>query len=161
MQTIDLYTTPQCGFCTQLKSKMDSEGIVYTMHDVAEDGEALKEMQTITNGVMSVPVLILNKGMNDQKASIGFIDGLQALQLSQNEKSQNSIEIATLTCPNCGHRQQGEIPISACVPFYICAGCSRTIESLEGDCCVFCSHADKPCPLKETGGNCSDGICTV
>lgn len=55
---------------------------------------------------------------------------------------------STLTCPRCGHKQSEEIPENVCLQFYICNNCKEKISSLEGDCCVFCSHGDRKCLLK-------------
>ena len=53
---------------------------------------------------------------------------------------------ATLTCPNCGHRAREAMPEDRCLYFYDCAGCGALLRPLDGDCCVFCSYADVPCP---------------
>lgn len=55
-------------------------------------------------------------------------------------------EKVTLTCPKCGHKQEGEIPTNTCIAFYSCEGCKEMIAPAGEDCCVFCSYADKPCP---------------
>ncbi len=61
----------------------------------------------------------------------------------------NSIALlATLTCPNptCRHQQRVLMPTTFCQLFYTCEACSMTHARKRGDCCVFCSYADKPCP---------------
>jgi hypothetical protein len=57
---------------------------------------------------------------------------------------------ATLTCPNpaCQHQQRALIPEHACQLTYLCEGCLLTHRRKAGDCCVFCSYADRPCPSK-------------
>ncbi len=55
----------------------------------------------------------------------------------------------TLTCPYCAQKQEGEIPSGACVPFYKCNACRKTVQAKPEDCCVFCSYADARCPLKK------------
>ena len=60
------------------------------------------------------------------------------------KKAQKIISI--LTCPKCGHKQEGEIPLDACIPFYECKSCGQVI-SAEKSCCVFCDYGDKPCPV--------------
>jgi hypothetical protein len=35
------------------------------------------------------------------------------------------------------------------VHFYRCEGCGTLLKPREGDCCVFCSYADRPCPPKQ------------
>lgn len=59
---------------------------------------------------------------------------------------------STLTCPLCGHRAIETMPIGACQYFYDCKGCGAALEPRQGDCCVFCSYADVPCPPIQEGG---------
>lgn len=59
---------------------------------------------------------------------------------------------ATITCPKCGHRALEEMPTDACVFFYECKGCGAVLKPKPGDCCVFCSYADAPCPPVQAGG---------
>jgi hypothetical protein len=53
---------------------------------------------------------------------------------------------ATLTCPECGARHRETMTDDSCQFFYRCAACGATLRPREGDCCVFCSYADVPCP---------------
>jgi hypothetical protein len=53
---------------------------------------------------------------------------------------------STLTCPQCGHRAREAMPTDACQFFYECKGCGAVLKPLPGDCCVFCSYGDAPCP---------------
>ena len=53
---------------------------------------------------------------------------------------------STITCPECGHSATEEMPTNACQFFYICGGCGVKLRPNAGDCCVFCSFADVPCP---------------
>jgi len=53
---------------------------------------------------------------------------------------------STLTCPKCGHRAREAMPTEACLFFYDCPGCGARLKPLPGDCCVFCSYGDLPCP---------------
>lgn len=162
MKTIDIYTTVQCGFCQKLKSHLKSKNIEYTAHDVSSDKKILEEMQKLSNGSLSVPVTVLNKGKNDQEVFIGYPDIAERLELEEGEKhSPEKQEKAILTCPKCGHTQEGIIPTTACVPFYKCQGCQKIIESQGGDCCVFCSYADTKCPLKKDKNTCSDEVCSL
>ena len=57
--------------------------------------------------------------------------------------------VATITCPECGHRETETMPTDACRFFYTCRGCAVTLRPLKGDCCVFCSYADRDCPPKQ------------
>jgi len=56
--------------------------------------------------------------------------------------------IGTLTCPECKHKQEMEIPSNSCQAFYTCDGCKEQIKPIES-CCVFCDYADKKCPIAE------------
>ncbi|WP_086467079.1 GDCCVxC domain-containing (seleno)protein [Oceanibaculum nanhaiense] len=53
---------------------------------------------------------------------------------------------STLTCPECGHVSAEVMPENACLYFYECKGCKSLLRPLAGDCCVFCSYGDMPCP---------------
>jgi hypothetical protein len=53
---------------------------------------------------------------------------------------------ATLTCPSCGHTEWEQMPASVCLNVYECLGCAVLLKPRAGDCCVFCSYADKRCP---------------
>ena len=58
---------------------------------------------------------------------------------------------ATITCPECGFVAAETMPTNACVYFYVCTSCSVQLRPLPGDCCVFCSYGDQPCPPKQNG----------
>ena len=61
--------------------------------------------------------------------------------------SGNMIELqSTLTCPKCGGQSTEMMPTEACQFFYDCRHCGEVLRPLKGDCCVFCSYADVPCP---------------
>ncbi|BCU06404.1 GDCCVxC domain-containing (seleno)protein [Allochromatium tepidum] len=53
---------------------------------------------------------------------------------------------STLTCPHCGHRCEEIMPTDACQWYYECLGCGTLLRPKPGDCCVFCSYGDVPCP---------------
>lgn len=58
---------------------------------------------------------------------------------------------ATLTCPACKAVTQETMPVNACIYFYECRTCGALLKPKPGDCCVFCSYADVPCPPKQHG----------
>lgn len=71
---------------------------------------------------------------------------------------------STLTCPECGGRTTETMPTDACQYFYECTGCGTLLKPKPGDCCVYCSYADVPCPpiqeARASGGAaacCGDG----
>lgn len=53
---------------------------------------------------------------------------------------------ATITCPDCGQVAIETMPEDACQYFYECKRCGHLLKPRPGDCCVFCSYADVPCP---------------
>jgi hypothetical protein len=59
---------------------------------------------------------------------------------------------STLTCPACGTSTQEQMPTDACQYFWDCPSCAALIKPLKGDCCVFCSYADVPCPPVQAHG---------
>ncbi|HEV8692675.1 MAG TPA: GDCCVxC domain-containing (seleno)protein [Lysobacter sp.] len=61
---------------------------------------------------------------------------------------------STLTCPYCAHRATETMPTTACQFFYQCAGCGEMLRPKAGDCCVFCSYGDVPCPPIQQGSCC-------
>ncbi|ASY63570.1 hypothetical protein SJ05684_c21290 [Sinorhizobium sojae CCBAU 05684] len=54
--------------------------------------------------------------------------------------------ISIVTCPDCGHQSAETMPVDACLYYYACKGCGRSIRPKAGDCCVFCSYGSVPCP---------------
>ncbi|WP_405234734.1 GDCCVxC domain-containing (seleno)protein [Lentisalinibacter salinarum] len=61
-----------------------------------------------------------------------------------------------ITCPQCGHSKRERMPTDACQYFYECDGCGVLLRPMDGDCCVYCSYGDTPCPPVQMG----DGCCT-
>ncbi len=66
---------------------------------------------------------------------------------------------STITCPHCGHAKRETMPTDACQWFYECGGCRTLLKPKTGDCCVFCSYGDVPCPpIQESSGCCTPGV---
>jgi hypothetical protein len=55
---------------------------------------------------------------------------------------------AIITCPHCGFAKEEAMPANSCVYFYTCTSCRTVLKPKAGDCCVFCSYGDRPCPPK-------------
>jgi hypothetical protein len=53
---------------------------------------------------------------------------------------------SVITCPNCGNAKTETMPTDACRFFYECESCGVRLKPKPGDCCVFCSYGDVPCP---------------
>ncbi|MEA3641797.1 MAG: GDCCVxC domain-containing (seleno)protein [Lamprobacter sp.] len=62
---------------------------------------------------------------------------------------------STIRCPECGFSRRERMPTDACVWFWECPDCGVLLKPKPGDCCVYCSYADIPCPPIQAG----DGDC--
>ena len=56
------------------------------------------------------------------------------------------ITTSIVTCPECGHQKEEEMPTDACQFFYECKNCKAVLKPKEGDCCVYCSFGSIKCP---------------
>ncbi len=64
---------------------------------------------------------------------------------------------STLTCPDCGRASRERMPEDACLYFHACSGCGVLMRPKPGDCCVFCSYGDIPCPPVQARHGCRGG----
>jgi hypothetical protein len=64
-----------------------------------------------------------------------------------------------LTCPECGHVSLETMPTDACQFFHRCASCGSLLRPRPGDCCVYCSYGDVPCPPMQAAPG-GDACCT-
>ena len=55
----------------------------------------------------------------------------------------------TVDCPHCGHSARETMPTTFCQFFYECTSCHELLNAKEGDCCVFCSYGNVPCPSSQ------------
>lgn len=53
---------------------------------------------------------------------------------------------STITCPACNYKETLQMPEDSCQFFYECPQCKTMLKPKPGDCCVFCSYGDVPCP---------------
>lgn len=59
--------------------------------------------------------------------------------------------VTTIACPTCGNRASEGMPVDACRVFWTCPSCGAIARPRPGDCCVFCSYAEGPCPPEQDG----------
>jgi hypothetical protein len=59
---------------------------------------------------------------------------------------------STIICPSCGAAKVETMPTDACQFFYDCTACGVLLRPKPGDCCVFCSYGDVPCPPVQDSG---------
>lgn len=65
-----------------------------------------------------------------------------------------------ITCPHCGHAELETMPTDACQWFYACKACGVLLKPKPGDCCVYCSYGDVPCPpIQLERAGCGNGCC--
>lgn len=82
MATIEIYTSPMCGFCYRAKDLLDRKGISYIEHDVLSTPGAKAEMLQRANGRRTVPQIFIDGagiGGSDELAGLensGKLDGL-------------------------------------------------------------------------------------
>lgn len=58
-QSVTVYSTPTCPYCTQAKEYLKDKGVQFTDHNVATDLEARNEMVQ-KSGQLGVPVIDVN-----------------------------------------------------------------------------------------------------
>ncbi|WP_072659450.1 GDCCVxC domain-containing (seleno)protein [Mariprofundus micogutta] len=68
--------------------------------------------------------------------------------------NSHPVLISTLTCPHCHAQSKEQVPSDACQWFYECRHCHVLLRPKPGDCCVFCSYGDVPCPPIQSGEAC-------
>lgn len=61
---------------------------------------------------------------------------------------------STITCPECGAATHAHMPTDACQFFWDCPACDAVLKPKPGDCCVFCSWGDVPCPPVQANRDC-------
>jgi len=62
--------------------------------------------------------------------------------------------VSSLTCPHCGGVTRETMPQDACQYFFDCPHCAAVLKPKPGDCCVFCSWGDVPCPPVQQDRRC-------
>ena len=79
-----------------------------------------------------------------------IVDQALGVRTRKGEMKKMPVTITSkLTCPECGSVQDAEMPTDSCQFFYDCPSCGSVIRPKQGDCCVFCSYADRQCPSKQ------------
>jgi hypothetical protein len=73
---------------------------------------------------------------------------------AESDPAEPLLLVSTLTCPACGARSVETMPTDACQFFWDCPGCGVVLRPKPGDCCVFCSFGDTPCPPIQAGFRC-------
>ncbi|HCP80953.1 glutaredoxin 3 [Octadecabacter ascidiaceicola] len=73
MATVEIYTTPICGFCHRAKRLLSSKGVSFTEIDVMQDPSRRAEMMQRANGGRTVPQIFIDGqhiGGSDEMAAL-------------------------------------------------------------------------------------------
>ncbi len=54
-----------------------------------------------------------------------------------------------VTCPKCNYKSKETMPITYCQILYHCKHCDKLSRHIKGNCCIYCSYGDTPCPSKQ------------
>lgn len=73
MQTVEIYTTPWCGYCAAAKRLLARKGVAYTETDVSGDPALRQAMIQRANGRRTVPQVFIGG------RHVGGSDDLHAL----------------------------------------------------------------------------------
>lgn len=74
MQTVELYTTPTCGFCHAAKRLLTSKGVSFAEVNLAQQPEKRAEMMQRSAGGRTVPQIFIGS------THVGGCDDLYALE---------------------------------------------------------------------------------
>jgi glutaredoxin 3 len=74
MQSVDIYTSPLCGFCHAAKRLLSQKGVNFSEIDIARQPERRSEMTKRANGGRTVPQIFVGQ------THVGGCDELFALE---------------------------------------------------------------------------------
>ena len=83
-KTVEIYTSPLCGFCHRAKRLLDARGIPYVEYDVLMDRDRKREMLARADGRYTVPQIFIDGegiGGSDELVEMdraGRLDDLKA-----------------------------------------------------------------------------------
>lgn len=60
MKTIEIYTSPTCGFCLAAKRMLTDKGVSFSEIDVRRDPDRRQEMMQRANGRYTVPQIFVD-----------------------------------------------------------------------------------------------------
>jgi glutaredoxin 3 len=73
MQTVEIYTSPFCGYCHAAKRLLTDKGISFSEYDVARAPDKRQEMLSRANGRHTVPQIFVGE------THVGGYDDIAAL----------------------------------------------------------------------------------
>ena len=82
MTTVEIYTSPFCGYCHRAKALLSKKGIAYTEIDVLSTPGARQEMERRSGGGRTVPQVFIDGravGGSDRLAELDRVGELDPL----------------------------------------------------------------------------------
>lgn len=73
MPTVEIYTSPLCGYCHAAKRLLGEKGVAFVEYDVVRDPGKRQEMLARANGRHTVPQIFIGK------THVGGFDDMSAL----------------------------------------------------------------------------------
>lgn len=61
MKTVEIYTTPTCGFCMMAKRLLHEKGVSYAEIDVSRDPDLRQQMMQRAHGGYTVPQIFVGE----------------------------------------------------------------------------------------------------
>lgn len=74
MQTVEIYTSPLCGYCHAAKRLLRQKGVEFTEIDISRDARDRQKMMQRAKGAYTVPQIFIGK------THVGGCDDLYALE---------------------------------------------------------------------------------
>jgi glutaredoxin 3 len=74
MKSVEIYTSPYCGYCLMAKRLLSKKGVAYVEIDVSRDSAQRARMMQRAQGRSSVPQIFIGK------THVGGCDELHALE---------------------------------------------------------------------------------
>lgn len=53
---------------------------------------------------------------------------------------------SVITCPQCNHQKEEEMPLNSCLHIYECEKCDELLKPKNNNECIFCSYGSITCP---------------
>ena len=72
---VTIYSTTNCSECHMLKSWLDKQNIAYTSKNTEESTDAMLEFMAVNDGMISVPLTVIDKDDGSQQKLTGFNAG--------------------------------------------------------------------------------------
>ena len=73
MQTVEIYTSPLCGYCHAAKRLLNNKNVSFVEYDLGRDSSKRSEMMSRANGRHTVPQIFVGE------THVGGFDELAAL----------------------------------------------------------------------------------